>query len=228
MNTADLIWTFASFVLTLLVLSYLLGDNPLFRFATALFVGVAAGYVLVVSLYQVVWPKLIWRLIQPEVSLPEKGLLLVPLVLSILLMLKLFPKISRAGNGAMAYLVGTGAAVAIGGAVLGTLFPQSIATANLFDLSAPPPGSSTGGQLLEGLFMVVGVSATLVYFYFGVRAKPDQAAQRNPAVEVTAQVGQIFIAITLGALFAGVYLAAISALVERVHYLWNFIAALFV
>ena len=80
MQSMDLIWTLVSFILTLLIFSYLLGDNPLFRVASYLFVGVTAGYVAVVVIYQVILPKLIWPLM--EGNLLEKGLTLIPLVLT--------------------------------------------------------------------------------------------------------------------------------------------------
>ena len=49
MNMADLIGATLAFVLTLLTLSYLIGDNPLFRFAIHLFVGVASGIAVVIA-----------------------------------------------------------------------------------------------------------------------------------------------------------------------------------
>ena len=54
----EVLWLFISFVLTLLIFSYIFGDNPLFRLATYAFVGVSAGYLLVTILQQVLWPKL--------------------------------------------------------------------------------------------------------------------------------------------------------------------------
>jgi hypothetical protein len=229
MTLSDLIWALVSFVLTVLVFSYLLGDNPFLRFASSVFVGAAAGYVVVVALDQVLWPKLFEPLIFGSISNEQRILLLVPLVLGILLLFKLFPRLTRLGNGSMAYLVGSGAAVIIGGALLGTLFPQSAATVSLFDLGAAESrGASPAGQLIEGLYVLAGVSATLVYFYFGARGKTEQEIQRPPWISVVSDVGGIFLAITLGALFAGVYVAALTALVERVQFLWNTILALFI
>ena len=49
----DVLWLFISFVLTLLIFSYIFGDNPLFRLASYAFVGVSAGYLLVTVIYQV-------------------------------------------------------------------------------------------------------------------------------------------------------------------------------
>ena len=42
--SVDLIGMFFAAVLTIMVLSYMIGDNVLFRIATYLFVGVASGY----------------------------------------------------------------------------------------------------------------------------------------------------------------------------------------
>jgi hypothetical protein len=41
-------------------------------------------------------------------------------------------------------------------------------------------------------------------------------------IEFTALVGSIFLAITLGVLFAGVYTAALTALIERLHFFGTF------
>ncbi len=229
MNQADLIWTFVSFALTVLVLSYLLGDNPFFRFATALFVGVVAGYVAVITLYNVIWPKLLLPLFFSETPIFQKALLYgIPLILSLLLLAKLFPRLARVGNGAMAYLVGVSAAVLIGGAVMGTLFPQVQDTINFFDLRAIPAGGSPLSRLLEGGYILVGAATTLIYFHFGAMAKAKQPGQRAPIIEMLGGLGQIFIAITLGSLFAGVYIASLTALVERIHFLWNTLGTLFI
>ena len=45
----EVVWSIVSFVVTLLIFSYIFGDNPLFRLASYAFVGVAAGYAVVVQ-----------------------------------------------------------------------------------------------------------------------------------------------------------------------------------
>jgi hypothetical protein len=223
MAPVDLVFTIASFLFTILILTYLLvGDNPFFRFATYTFIGIAAAYLVVVTFSQIIWPQLIRPLLVG--SMEERMLLAVPLVGSLFLLARLSPRISRLGNPSMAYVVGIGAAVTIGGTLLGTLFPQSAATVQLFDLS---PGAVGGGlgigtALLDGVFILVGTITTLAYFHFGARKCADQTPQRPPVIEGMARIGQYFIAITFGSLFAGVYIAALSALVERVAFLLNF------
>lgn len=222
MSQADLIWGVIGFLLTVMVLSFILGDNPAFRLATYLFIGVTAGYVTLIIITQVIYPQLFMPILQGEF------IALIPLALSLLLVLKILPPFARVGNVSMAYLVGAGAAIMVGGAVLGTILPQIAGTANLFNLNATTQNqASPTGQLLDALLVVIGLIATLVFFSFGARSRPGQAPKRSPFIEAIAHIGQIFIGITLGALFAGVYSSALMALIERVSSMWNLIHLLF-
>ena len=57
---SQLIFTLVGFVLTLMVFSYIFGDNFLFRLASYLFVGVSGGYVGALVIDQVIFPRLIY------------------------------------------------------------------------------------------------------------------------------------------------------------------------
>ena len=217
----DFVTAIVSFIFTLLVLSYLVGDNPLFRLAIYIFIGVSAGYAAAVAWHQVLWSKLFMPLIYGDTL--ERALALVPLLLGMLMLMKLSPRTARLGNPAMAFMVGAGAAVAVGGAVLGTLFPQTQASINLFDLKA---GGSVSERIFEASIILVGTLTTLVYFHFSAKATPS-GPQGSHLVDILGGIGQVFIAITFGVLFAGVYAAAMTALVERLSFLWSFIASFF-
>jgi hypothetical protein len=218
MISPDVIAGIIAFLLTLMILSYLIGDNPFFRVAVFIFVGVSAGYVAVVAYWQVLWPDLIRPLISGTAF--ERALLSVPLVLSVLLLMKVSPQLTRLGTPAMAILVGVSAAVAIGGSVTGTLFPQITATINAFDLQK---SGAPIAALFNGAFILLGVIATLAYFHFGARTVADGSVRRVGLIEVIAFVGSIFIAITLGVIFAGVYSAALAALIDRLHFFAAFL-----
>jgi len=217
----DFVTAIVSFIFTLLVLSYLVGDNPLFRLAIYIFIGVSAGYAAAVAWHQVLWSKLFMPLIYGDTL--ERALALVPLLLGMLMLMKLSPRTARLGNPAMAFMVGAGASVAVGGAVLGTLFPQTQASINLFDLKA---GGSVSERIFEASIILVGTLTTLVYFHFSAKATPS-GPQGSHLVDILGGIGQVFIAITFGVLFAGVYAAAMTALVERLSFLWSFIASFF-
>ena len=219
MNLADwgsILGAFTGFILTLLIFSYLLGDNVLFRFAVHLFVGVAAAFMAAVAFYSVIWP----RLIEPVIfGLPvERLLALIPLVLSVLLLAKVSPRFSGWGAPVMAFLVGVGAATAVGGAVFGTLFPQVQASVNLLDIEAiVASGKPLEWELFNGALILLGTVFTLAYFHFYVRSP------KSLWMQGLTMVGKIFIAVALGALFAGVYSAALTALVERLSSLVTFL-----
>ncbi len=204
---SEVIWLVISFILTLMVFSYLLGDNAFFRFASGLLIGVAAGYFTVVIIYQVLITRLVVPLMQGST------LTLVPLFLSGLLLLKLSPRLSQLGSPAMALLVGVGAAVAVGGTVLGTLFGQVKGALSFFDPIAGASGSMAL-RIVEGIIFLVGTLATLAYFHFGARERRKGEGRRRLAT-ISVVLGKVFIAITLGAVFAGVLTAAITALIER-------------
>lgn len=215
--SADLVSGTIAFFFTLLIFSYLIGDNPLFRSALYVFIGVASGYVAVVALWQVLYPDLLYPLAHGTNL--QRALLAIPLILGVLLLMKASPRLTRLGMPSMAVLVGASAAVAVGGAVVGTLFPQGLATINLFDMHTASPLEA----LINGAFILAGVVTTLVYFHFGARATKDGTIRRFGPIELIAFVGSIFLAIALGVLFAGVYSAALTALIERLHFIGTYI-----
>lgn len=218
--SADLIAGIVAFVFTIMIFSYLIGDNPLFRIATYFFVGVSAGYFASVAFWQVLKP----RLLDPLTSgTPDEQILTIaPLVLGVLILMKAFPRLSKLGSLAMAYLVGVSAAVAVGGAVIGTLLPQIWATINFFDLRAAVSPGIRIEILVNGILILVGTVTSLAYFHFGARSSQDGTIRRTRLIELLAWLGRIFIAITLGVIFAGVYTAALTAFIERVNFLITF------
>jgi len=214
----------AGLIFTLLIFSYLIGDNPLFRVAVYLFIGVASGYGATVVWHYVLIPKLFAPLqsSDPNQLLPA----IVPVILCVSLLAKLSPRISWIGNFAMAILVGVGAATAVGGAVLGTLIPQVQAAIDGLDIRSASSGAEMVAALLEGVVMLAGTVFTLGYFQFTAGRAPDGTPKRNVLFEGIAWVGRVFIAVTFGVLFAGVYMAALTALIERLASIINFIRQL--
>ena len=219
-NMMDFIGLSLGFLLTILVFSYLLGDNPFFRLAIHIFIGVAAAYVAIVTVNNVLIPRLIIPLIQG--SQGERLLSILLFIPSLFLFFKVTP-LRKMGNWAVAILVGIGAAAAIGGAITGTLFPQILGTINSVDPSAYAITSSIWDQAINGTIIVLGTVTTLIYFHFGTQDIPGQSNERLPIIEHISKVGKVFLAITFGALYAGVFLSALAALVERLSSFWDFL-----
>ncbi len=221
MNAASS-WNTISFILTLLVLvGFLLGEKHfLFRVVAYSLVGLTSGLVLMIVIFQVLVPRLVWPLNTGGGT--ENGFIFVPLVLSLLLFAKLSRRAGRLGNISMALMTGVGAAVLIGGALTGTIFPQIKAVlSNFAPARTVANGLPAQVNLLDAVFILFGTIASLAYFQFGGRRRSDQPAERSPVVRFLAWFGKIFIAMALGALFAGVFISALSALVERLGFLWK-------
>jgi len=208
------------FLVTILVFSYLLGDNPFFRLAIHIFIGISAAYVALVTINNVLIPRLIVPLI--DGARGERLLSILLFIPSLFLFFKVTP-LRGAGNWSVAILVGIGAAAAVGGAITGTLFPQILGTIDSVDPSTYSVSGSRWNQIVSGIIIVLGTLSTLIYFHFGTQDVPGQTDKRLPFIESISQVGKVFLSITFGALYAGVFLTALSALVERLSYLWDFL-----
>lgn len=202
----------AGFVLTLMVFSYLLGDNFLYRLAVYVFVGLSAGFVAIVTTESVLIP---W--VESTIgggSVGEALVGIVPFFLVALLLLKASTRLAPYGNLGLAFIIGVGAAVAIAGALTGTLIPLVAATA----------GAGQGAEardFLDAVIVLVGVISTLVYFQYVGRRTPDGAATRSRPVRAVSMVGQGFIAVTLGALYGAAILTSLTILSERIGFLFN-------
>ena len=58
----DIIGVWLLVLMTLCILSYLYGDNPFYKIAEHIFVGVSAGYIAVYTFWSTIWPNLFGRL----------------------------------------------------------------------------------------------------------------------------------------------------------------------
>ena len=55
----------------------------------------------------------------------------------------------------------------------------------------------------------------------------DEASTQRPGIfEGISKIGQVFIGITLGAVFAGIFSSALTALIDRILFIGQFIAQL--
>jgi hypothetical protein len=219
------------FLLTIMVLSYIIGDNVLFRLAIHIFIGVATGYAAVLILYDVIWYQVLVPVLQIFTNSAIDGfgtyiIRVVPaVILGVWMLTKLSSRVSHWGTPVLAFLTGVGAATVVAGAVLGTIFPQVGASINLLNRqSALAERTNLVGWFINGVIILVGIVATLIYFQFGIRRQEEGAPSRRPIIlDYISTLGQGFIVVTMGVLFTGVYLAALSALVDRVRYLWDVI-----
>ncbi|MBN2390692.1 MAG: hypothetical protein JXR84_08215 [Anaerolineae bacterium] len=210
----DIIGLIVGALVTLVIFSYLLGDNVLYRWMLALLVGSGAGYVMGVVVKVVL---LDWFIAAREAdTLIIQIYYFVPVFLGILLIFKSFSaskslrRLSVLGNIPMGYLIGTGAGVAIGGALLGTLFPQIVTTSAAVTLDNLPWG------LVRGIVMVGGTIAALLVFSPRPTSKNGETALAiSTQLSPLRRVGEFFIIVALAAAFAGAITTGLTLWVER-------------
>jgi hypothetical protein len=232
---AEPIGAIIGFVLTIMVLSYIIGDNIFFRIAISIFVGVASGYAAVLIFYNVLLHKVLFPVIQVISTGETDSLLnyathvLPAVILGVWMLTKASPRLSRGGTPVLAFLTGIGAATVIAGAVRGTIFPQVGASANLLNLQTGPAAlNELAVWFINGLIILVGTVTTLIYFQFGLKRQEEGVpVQRSVILEYLSTAGKGFIVVTLGVLFAGVYIATLTALIDRVRFLWDVVIGLF-
>lgn len=224
-NLLELAGTLVAVVLTLCVFSYLLGDNVLYRLAEHIFVGVAVGYAVVVAFHAVLAAKLLIPLSKAlgEGDSNQVLFLAIPLVLGLLLLTKPFKSISWLGSLSVAFLLGVGAALAIAGALLGTLLPQVDATA---DLANYVEDYGPGLGLFSGIVALVGTIGVLLHFYFSAGQEGRLAGLRAGLVRLWGGLGRWFILVAFGAILATTFVSRLSLLAGRVQFLLDSVRGL--
>jgi hypothetical protein len=197
-------------VLTIMVLSRIAGNNPLFRVAQYLFVGVSLGLAFVVAYHQVLRPA-VQGLAAGSVGAPVRyG---VPLLLGLLLV----PRITRRqefswlANIPLALIFGVGAALAVGGAIVGTLLPQ------ILDNARPLDGGPL--QVAGVVVLAIGTILTLSAFYY--TAPPESSS--GDLVARIARAGHWLLMVAFGFFFASAVQTYLTALTERLSFLLGWI-----
>jgi hypothetical protein len=205
MITLSTIAPYIAAVLTVMIFSYLIGDNPLYRIALHLFIGAAAGFVLVVSIESVLLPWIQLTLI-PGIDNPNFIVGMIPLLIGVLLLFKTSPRLSRFGNFGLAFVLGVGAAVSLYGAVAGTLIPVAGSVARGMGFRDQPE------RLAEGIITLVGTISVLVYFTYLGRRRPSGEIVQPLVIRSVGLVGRGFVVITLGATYGLVIISALTIL----------------
>jgi hypothetical protein len=215
-------------LLTIMVLSYVIADNLLFRIAMYIFIGVASGYAGAIAWHNVIRPALVDPILDSGFSQlfrPEAvSTFLIPWILTVILLLKLSRRTARLGSLSVAILVGVGAAVIVGGAITGTLIPQSLATSNAFN---PEIAFPRGGEdvftwlerLLSAVVVIVATITTLMYFRFSAQQQRSGETRRTRFNAVLAYIGRTFIALTFGVMYGGAIMATMLVLAQRFEFL---------
>lgn len=215
-----------SFVLTLMVFSYVLGDLPLigilYRVAVYIFVGMAAAFTLVVSYEGLILPYL-QDIQNVETSWTTLGnaadiaIFFTALLFGFLLLLKPIQSLTWLTNSVYAVVIVVGASVAVVGALTGTLFPLLHATAAI-----PEELSADFSAMVDTLVIFAGTMTALFYFHYQTRANGDGGEKQSRLSRGFRYIGKAFIVTALGAIYASMILSSLTILTERISFLFQF------
>jgi hypothetical protein len=219
------LWLAAFF--TLAIFSFLYKDNPFYKVAESVVVGVSAAYWMVVGFWDVVVPNLLGNLAPGLVQatfLPgldatsPQWQYLIPAIFGLLLLTRLLPKGQWLSLWTLAFIVGTTAALRMVAYIEGDFLSQVNATVEpvyqvVTNADGGVDGYATFWASVRQLTLLIGVLACLTYFFFSVEHKG--------AIGGVARVGIWFLMITFGAAFGFTVMGRIALLAARFEFLFD-------
>jgi hypothetical protein len=205
-DSAETIGLIIGLTLTVFIYTYLfLGDKAPYRLAVHILVGGTAAYTAVIVIRQVFVP--LYNTIREDPTSSEVIYWIVPSLLALFLLLRRLRFASWLGNNTIALLVGIGAAVALLGAIRGTLWPQL--TGTYADTNTP----------WRGIAIAILAALTLLTFQFTTfRAGGDGVWERSSWQRLIFIMGRVVIMITFGVLFATVLNTSFILLADRLNF----------
>ncbi|MCK4416835.1 MAG: hypothetical protein KAV99_01550 [Candidatus Latescibacteria bacterium] len=178
--------------LTLFIFSFLYKDNPFYKLAEHIFVGVSAGYWVVYEVRNVVIPNMIEPVSQGRYIYIVSG------IMGLMMLTRVLPKIGWLSRWAIAFTVGMTSGYFLVTYLQSHALEQVRAT--LLPLNSP-----------NNILIIVGVLTALIYFFF--------SKEHKGVFGKTAKVGIWFLMIAFGASFGYTVMARVSLLIGRMHFL---------
>ena len=204
----DMIGTWLLVLMTLCILSYLFGDNPFYKIAEHVFVGVSAGYVFALTWWDQIWPNLFGRLFPRYVDagFDFSPIYIIPLILGIFMLFRLIPSLSWLARIAIAYIVGMAA---------GLKFYVYINSNILMQIqNSGIDFTKSSWDIFNHILILFGVISALVYFFF--------SKEHKGAVGTLSKIGVYFLMIKFGASFGFAVMGRVSLLIGRFEDLINY------
>ncbi len=204
-------------LLTVFIFSFLYKDNPFYKFAEYLFVGISAGYWLAYNYHNLFIPNLYEPLKEATLLLVNQNrvsldfLYIIAGLLGITMLFRFIPKLTWVSRYGIAYSVGLGAGLAF------VVYMHANCIAQIQGTIIPPlvivDGAVDIGASIANTLLIVGVITALIYFYF--------SKEHKGALGRTARVGIWFLMISFGASFGFTIMARISLLIGRIEFLMD-------
>jgi hypothetical protein len=196
--------------LTLAMYSFLYKDNPLFKIAEHIFVGIGMGMGVVLTWLQVIKPLLYKPLIRHAIFDNTPGtpdyILIVPMILGIFMFARLYGKTSWLSRWSFAFIVGGGAGIGIPVIINSLILKQ-------LEPSLQPIFVDwvVTWQSINILLILVGTISVLIYFFFSLPHKGT--------IGGISRIGIWFLMISFGATFGYTVMGRMSLIIQRIQFL---------
>jgi len=198
MDLLQLVGIWVAVFLTLMVFSFLYKENPFFRLAEYLTVGLTAGYSFAAGLKIFVNQALIPILVDKSYNF------IIPLALGAMFYLQFSKKYSYLYRFPLSLAIGYGLGVTVW-SVMQTYFIEQI-SATIVPIQAADPLTT-----MNNIVLVSGTVLSLSYFLLS-------RDQKGPWGAFT-KAGKYFILLSLGAIFGSTVLGRMALLIQRVQFL---------
>lgn len=186
-------------ILTLAIFSFLYRDNPVYKMAESLLIGISIGYFLTIT-----WTNsLMSGLFRPLLRDGDLWLL-IPFALGALMFGRLHSRTAVLSRLPIAVLIGSGAGAAV---------PAMLGARTLVQMSATIQPLTEGGlwTTFSALIVLAGLLCTLAYFYF--------SREHRGLIGGAAKAGTWFLMIFFGTTFGYTVMSRMSTLIGRVEFL---------
>lgn len=210
------VWVAA--LLTLFIFSFLYKDNPLYKFAEHLFVGVSAGYYIVLNYWTVIDANLLsplraafggqagggpLRIEQGD----YRALLVLPGILGVLLFTRLFGRIGWMSRWSLAVIIGVYAGLKTTGFAQGDLVAQVQASLTPLWFPGDPWAS------FNAILFMVGLVTSLLFFFY--------SREHRGALGWSSKAGIWFLMVSFGAGYGYTVMSRVSLLIGRLQFLFE-------
>ena len=194
------IWLAAFF--TFCIFSFLYKDNPFYKLAEQIFVGLSAGYGLIYVIYTTLLPNLFTKLYS---DFGGNLILLIPFALGLMMLTRIVPKAQWVSRYPLAIVIGTSAAISLLRYLKSDLINQVGAT--MID----PFAGVTVPVAIGNLMVITGTLCGVYFFYF---SKKQEGLAKIPS-----KIGVYFLMVSFGATFGYTVMARVSLLIGRLEFL---------
>jgi len=194
------IWVWVAVFFTLSVYTFLWKDNPLFKLAESVTVGVGMGFAIV-QWWDLSLKGRFWIPLTTDFS--HRFHLIIPAILGILMITRIIPKLSWLSRYALAFTMGAGSGFALPRVIQTSILQQLYATMLPIDFSLH--------GILYNIVIIVGVLSGLMYFFFSKEHKGVFGGIAN--------VGIWFLMVGFGATFGYTVMARLSLFIGRVLFI---------